>query len=138
MKNPRSPYDQVNGAYYFARMLDKARLKAAGLLPEDYHSNLGKGLDGRMCRFLRVPYEGLAQEAVAGKSDAEAWAWCMRNGRELSEGDVEVWNGFIAKRGWNDEATEGLEENKAKSGMAARTDLRTYFEYYEVDEGRRP
>ena len=44
----------------------------------------------------------------------------------------------LTKRGWRDEATPGLEKNKADSGLAHRTDLLTYFDYYEVDEGRKP
>ena len=36
---PRSPYDMVGGVIYFARMLDKIRLHASGLLPEAYHTN---------------------------------------------------------------------------------------------------
>ena len=33
------------------RTLDKIRLHQTGLLPPDY--NLGHGLDGRLCRFLK-------------------------------------------------------------------------------------
>jgi hypothetical protein len=138
MKKPRSPYDPVSGAVYFARMLDKVRLRASNTLHEDYHSNMGTGMDGRMCRFLRVDFEALSREVRAGKSDDEAWEWCMQNGRRFNADDVEIWNGFVSKRGWNDGATKSLEEAKAKSGLAGRDDLRTYFEYYEVDEGRRP
>ena len=46
----------------------------------------------------------------------------------------------MRKRGWHDEAdgtTQELEHYKAQSGLSARTDLLTLFDYYEVDEGRR-
>ncbi len=42
------------------------------------------------------------------------------------------------KRGWRDEASENLEKYKALSGLAHRADLVTFFDYYEVDEGRAP
>jgi Domain of unknown function (DUF5069) len=138
MKKPRSPYDKVSGAYYFARMLDKMRLNAAGSLHGDYHGNLGRGFDGRLCRFLRVGYPELVQQVLAGKSDDEAWAWCLEHGRQLSEEDVVVWNGFVSTRGWRDAASSALEDYKRQSGLSHRDDLLTYFEYYEVDEGRRP
>ena len=32
----RSPYEPVGGLVYFARMIDKIRLHAAGLLPSEY------------------------------------------------------------------------------------------------------
>ncbi len=38
---PRSAYDKVGGIVYFARMLDKIRLKATEKHPTDYHKNLG-------------------------------------------------------------------------------------------------
>ena len=45
----------------------------------------------------------------------------------------------MVKRGWRDEgdgSTQELESYKARSGLAHRTDLVTYFDYYEVDEKR--
>ena len=47
-----------------------------------------------------------------------------------------VWNLFMTKRGWRDDSTEELESYKAGSGLAHRIDLQTFFDYYEVDEGR--
>jgi hypothetical protein len=43
---PRSAYDMVGGLVYFPRMFDKIRLHARGDLPEAYHNNLGRELDG--------------------------------------------------------------------------------------------
>ncbi len=44
---------------YFARMLDKIRLNAAGNLREDFCGNLGSGFDARCVNFLRVNYPAL-------------------------------------------------------------------------------
>ena len=52
--------------------------------------------------------------------------------------DLLIWNGFAAKRGWRDDASPTLEKQKTESGLAHRTDLLTFFDYYEVDEGRAP
>jgi Domain of unknown function (DUF5069) len=35
-------------------MLDKIRLHARGVLPEDYHNNLGREFDGHCLTFLHV------------------------------------------------------------------------------------
>ena len=54
---------------------------------------------------------------------------------------VLVWNKFMLKRGWRDEddgSTQELAAYKAASGLAHRADLLTFFDYYDVDEGRRP
>ena len=62
---PRSTYDRTGGIVYFARMLDKIRLHAAGNLAVDYHDNLGTSFDGRCCRFLGVEYVALCDRALA-------------------------------------------------------------------------
>ena len=137
---PRSAYDRVGGIVYFARMLDKIRLHAAGRLRADYHPNLGAGLDGRCCRFLGVEYDALRARVAGGGSDEEIFEWCCAQGARPSDEQVLVWNKFMLKRGWRDEddgSTQELEAYKAGSGLAHRTDLVTFFDYYEVDEGRR-
>ncbi|HWE07411.1 MAG TPA: DUF5069 domain-containing protein [Rhizomicrobium sp.] len=138
---PRSAFDRVGGIVYFARMLDKIRLLAAGHLRTDYHANLGAGLDGRCCRFLGVEYRSLCSRVQLGGSDEEIFEWCCQNGVRPNEEQVLVWNKFMLKRGWRDEddgSTQELEAYKAGSGLGHRADLPTFFEYYEVDEGRRP
>jgi hypothetical protein len=137
---PRSAYDKVGGIVYFARMLDKIRLQAAGKLPADYEQNLGRGFDGRCARFLGVAYSALRERALLDGTDEEVLEWCFGQGREPSAEEILVWNSFMRKRGWRDEedgSTQELNEYKAQSGLSQRADLLTFFDYYEVDEGRR-
>jgi hypothetical protein len=78
---------------------------------------------------------------LQGGADDEILAWCFAQGRHPTEEEFLVWNSFMRKRGWRDEAdatTQELENYKAKSGLAQRRDLLTFFDYYEVDEGRKP
>lgn len=133
---PVSPRTTVGGLFYFGRMLDKIRKHARGELREDFIANLGLGMDARLCRFLRVDYNALRAHVLGGASDDEALNWCQTNGRTLNEEDVIVWNGFVSKRGWNDEASAILEQHKAAAGLAGRPDIRTFFEFFDVDEGR--
>jgi gluconokinase len=138
MKFPRSAYDKVGGLFYFARMLDKIRLQAAGELPADYHANLGKAMDLRTCVFLHVGYAELAAFVRSGASDEQAWEWCARTGHALSDVDILVYNGFSSKRGLRDEVSAELEEFKQKSGLSDRKDLQTFFDYFDADEARPP
>jgi hypothetical protein len=137
-QRPITAFQKLGGLYFLPRTLDKVRKHARGELHADHHEFLGKGFDGRLCHFLGVSYEALKARTLAGGTDDEILAWIQQNGRKLTDADVLIWNGFAAKRGWRDEATPGLEKNKADSGLAHRTDLLTYFDYYEVDEGRAP
>ncbi|MGO9202979.1 MAG: DUF5069 domain-containing protein [Limisphaerales bacterium] len=138
---PRSAYDRTGGIVYFARMLDKIRLHGAGTLCSDYHANLGSGFDGRCCRFLGVQYAALRGRVLEGGTDDEILARCFTHGTRPDDEQVLVWNKFMVKRGWRDEddgSTQELEGYKASSGLAHRTDLLTFFDYYEGDEGRKP
>ena len=137
-QRPLSAYTQLGGWYFLPRTLQKIRLHARGELHEDHHEYLGKGFDGRLCHFLGVSYDALKTRVLAGGTDEEILTWIQQNGRPLTDVDRLIWNGFAAKRGWRDEATPGLEKNKHDSGLAHRTDLLTFFDYYEVDEGRAP
>ena len=134
---PQSAFDLTGGLVYFARMLDKIRLHADGRLRADFHANLGHGFDARCCRLLGTEYAKLRERVLAGGSDAEILAWCPVH---PTDEQVLVWNKFMLKRGWRDEddgSTQELESYKAASGLGHRTDLVTFFDYYEVDEGRR-
>ena len=137
-KRPVTAYAKLGGLYFLPRTLDKIRLLAQGELNPDHHEFIGKGFDGRLCHFLGISYEALKKRTLAGGTDEEILAWIQARGRKITEVDVLIWNGFASKRGWRDDATAGLEKNKAGDGLAHRTDLLTYFDYYEVDEGRAP
>lgn len=135
---PCEPRTLVGGLLYFGRMTDKIRKHARGELRDEYQPNLGKGMDSRLCNFLHVDYAALKAQVLAGATDEQVFDWCTKNGRPLNADDVIVWNDFVSKRGWNDQATPVLEKQKAEAGLASRADLRTFFEFWDVDEGRKP
>jgi gluconokinase len=133
---PVSPYETCHGLVYFSRMIDKIRLHAAGKLGADYVPNLGKGFDLRCCSLLGVEYASLAAAVGATLSDEEAWSWVAKNGQAPSEEQIEVWNGFMTRRGWKDDLAEILERRKKESGFAKRPEIQTMFDYIDADEGR--
>ncbi len=136
MKYPKSPQEKVGGIVYFGRMVEKIRQLAAGELPPDLHANLGKGFDERCVDFLGVKYEDLRAQVAGGLSDQQALEWCFANGTKPTDGQIEVWNGFMSKRGWNDEVTDILVRRKKESGFESRDDIQTMFQYIDADEGR--
>jgi len=134
--NLRSPYAQIGGISYFPRMLDKIRLHAAGTLPQDYHANLGGGFDGRALSFLWIEYPALVERVKQGGSDEDILAWAVAQGRQPSPEEIEIWNDFMRKRGWNDEASERLAMRKRESNFESRDNIQTMFDYIDADEGR--
>ena len=133
---PRSVEDETNGLRYFARMLDKIRLHAEGKLDPAYEENLGHGADRRMVKFLRVEYDKLRERVLEGGADPEILEWCYNHGRRLVKNDIEIWNGFISKLGWNDFASGHLEKSKAAAGLGDRSDIQTLAQLFDAEEGR--
>ncbi len=137
-KFPRSPYDAIDGLVYFLRMLDKIRINAEGALPKGYAEHLGEGFDGRCLRFLGVKYEDVKARVLAGEKDEAVFAWCRANGRQPTDEDIEVWSGFMQKRGWRDEASERVVFRIKEAGLEGRRDIVTMFDFIDADEGRTP
>lgn len=134
----RSPHIKTGGIVHFARMLDKIRLHEAGKLPAEYQENLGGGFDGFCCQFLHLDYAALAARTKQGGSDEELVEWAFQNGRRPSDYEAMVWNEFMRKRGWNDEASPRLQMRKGESGFPERDDIQTFFDYIDLDEERDP
>jgi hypothetical protein len=138
MKIPglRAADEMVGGIVHFGRMLDKARLQAAGTLPDGYF--LGDEdftwWDARCCRFLKVDYRRVAELVEAGEDDESILQWCFANGRRPEPEEIQIWNAFITKRGWRDESTPGLQADKEGSGLGDRDEIVTWVELFKAQE----
>ena len=77
-QKPVSAYEKAGGMAYFPRMLCKIRLHAAGELHPDFHSNLGKGADGRCLSFSPHQPEYFHEDVPILTPWAASWASCMR------------------------------------------------------------
>jgi hypothetical protein len=134
----RSGYAKVGDLVYFGRMLDKVRLSDEGRLPPGY--NLGGQnplfFDGVCCRFLQVEYEQVVRQVRAGRSDEEILEWAYQAGKHPTEDEIRFWNSFMTKCGWRDQSTASLNRWKKQLGLENRTDVQTFFDLYDADEGR--
>lgn len=139
-KSPCSDYRETRGLIYFARMLDKIRLHAAGELAPGYFVGTEDPtfFDARCTRFLGVDYEELAIRALQGGSDEELLDWCFAHGRRPNEEEILIFNAFLSKRGWRDESGEDLKAAKARAGWSKRDDIQTWIDLHDAEEGRLP
>src|SRR5438876_10923113 len=139
-QTPCTDYIETKGVIYFARMLDKIRLKAAEKLPSEYFTGVEDPthFDARCTRFLGVNYEELVERTLQGGSDEEILEWCFARGRRPSEEEILIWNAFLSKRGWRDEASADLKAAKKRSGLGDRDDIQTWLDLHDVEEGRTP
>lgn len=134
---PTSAFQETLGMIYFARMLEKIRLNAAGDLREDFVDNLGSGFDGRCIGFLRIDYARLVDRVLMGGENEEILEWCFEAGRKLDDCDIFIWNNYITRVGWKDGTSETLARRKRESGLESRDEIETMLEYFDYDEGRK-
>ena len=141
MKIPglRSPHAKVGGLVYFGRLLDKIRLHDRGRLPPGF--NLGEVdwyfYDARCVRFLGVSYKSLVKRVRLGGTDAQVLRWCFKQGGKRTPEQIAIWNTFMAKRGWRDEASGGVLAEKKSAGLGHRDDIVTWFDLFDAEEGRK-
>lgn len=136
-----SPRERTGGIVYFARMLSKIRLHSRGELPQEYVDFLGpceNSFDWRCSLFLGVDYEKIAERTLQGGSDEEILGWAFENGRKPTDQEIEVWNGFMTKRGWKDTASDRLKFRCEEAGFGPECGIETMFDFLDVDEGRQP
>jgi gluconokinase len=132
----RSPYHKVGGLVFFGHLLDKIRLKAENRLPVEWGTGVAVAADGRCARFLHVTYELLEERTLEGGSDDEVLEWCFQYGRRPNNEEIQVWNAFMSKRGWRDDASDTLEQAKSGAGLGHRADIQTYFDLLDAPELR--
>jgi len=139
-QTPVTDYKKTQGLIYFARMLDKIRLHAAGKLEAGYFVGVEDPtlFDSRCVRFLGVDYDELTKRTLEGGTDEEILEWCFERGRKPSEEEIEIWNAFLAKRGWRDEGSEELMDAKKRAGWEKRDDIQTWVDLHDAEEGRTP
>jgi len=139
---PVSDHLKTRGVVYFARMVDKIRLHAAGRLPADYVSHLGfadaTSFDARCCRFWGLDYETVRTRTLQGGTTEEIFDDLFAGRQPLNVEQVFVWNLFLLKRGWRDSGTPGVTAEKAAAGIPHRADVQTYVDMHDIDEGRAP
>ena len=132
----RSPSEKVGGLVYFGRMLDQIRAHSKGELPPEYEASLGEGLDEHCVNFLGVSYDLVVQYVNEGLSDDAILQSCFGMGHRPSDAEIYMWNEFMLKRGWHDDASRTLKQLKRAEGLTARSEIETIFQLIDVAEGR--
>src|SRR5207253_11368179 len=95
---PITDYKKTKGLIYFARMLDKIRLHAAGRLAPEYFVGVEDPtyFDARCTRFVGVNYDDLAERTLKGGSDEEILERCFVRCRKPGEVEIVIWKSFLS------------------------------------------
>ncbi|MFP4352605.1 MAG: DUF5069 domain-containing protein [Puniceicoccaceae bacterium] len=132
-----SPYvPHACGLLHLPRFLAKAEKHLAGELPESYRRNFRKGFDGFLCLHLGVEPDEVVEIVRTSATPEER----DRRLAGLFPADprVHVWNRRLVQMGMSEMGRERLEEVKASMGLADRSDLLSFADMIEIDEGRIP
>jgi gluconokinase len=97
----------TSGIVFFARMLDKIRLHAAGRLGPGYLRGMTEPtcFDARFCSFWGLDYAEVEARTLEGGSDEEVLAWCFRDRGFPDEHEILQWNTRLLKRAWFESST---------------------------------
>lgn len=126
----------ATGLLHLPRFLGKIRKHLKGELPKSYQRNFCKGFDRFLCLHLGVDPEQViaaVRESVDERSlDARLLALFPADLR------VHVWNRELVQKGMSEMGREALDDAKRKMGAAHRTDVISFADMIDLDEGRLP
>lgn len=126
----------ATGLLHLPRFLAKIRKHLKGELPKSYQRNFCKGFDRFLCVHLGVDPE----QVIAGVREARDEADLDARLKALFPADlrVHVWNRELVQKGMSEMGREALDEAKRKMHAAHRTDIVSFADMIDLDEGRIP
>jgi hypothetical protein len=133
---PRSPYDRLGGYVHLPRLIDKAKLHRKGLLNGYNYKTVG--FDKHLLAFLKLNPDGFEEAANRLEDDGAILEWIEKNGAKHSEEEIEQWNQAMISRHPDSAVKKARFLHFLREvGGADRSDIRTYFDLIEFDEGRK-
>lgn len=140
-KYPRSPKVLLGGMAHLARVIDKIRMRHAGLIPE--YNYLTTGFDKHLLDFLQLKGEDFERRVLQGGTDDEILAWVKAQTRPLSDQDWREWNDRILNGGPKDDGARQrfqsrLSDVAVKRGVPIEKlpPASTWVDLIELDEER--
>ncbi len=131
-----SPYlpHAATGLLHLPRFLAKIRKHLDGSLPASYRRNFCKGFDRFLCLHLGVEPQSVVEAVRESKDAAELDARLLA----MFPADVRAarWNRELVQKGMSEMGREALQDAKNKMGIGDRTDLISFADMIEYDEGR--
>jgi len=129
---PRSPKEKLGGYFHLARMIDKARAKAAGTHGEYIYPC---PLDMDLLEFLEIPAEAFF-DAVRSHDDPGMLEYALGQGRARSPEEIEAWNRRFENRKPRNEESQRHFEAIRNRLAPHRTDITTWPDLLDLEEGR--
>lgn len=133
---PRSPYERLGGYVHLPRLIDKARLHHKGLLNGYNYKTVG--FDKHLLAFLKLDPDAFEKVATERDDDGAVLEWIQQNGASHTTEEIEEWNQAMISRHPDTAVKKARFLHFLKeAGGEGRSDIGTYFDLIEFDEGRR-
>jgi hypothetical protein len=129
---PRSPKERLGPYAHLARMIDKARAKAADTIGDYIYPC---PLDQLLLDFLEIDSEAFFAAAKA-LPDHDVLRWVEKHAAARSARDVQEWNEAFLNRKPKDEDSLGRFLEIRNRVAPQRTDVTTWVDLLDLEEGR--
>jgi hypothetical protein len=128
------PHKQ-SGLLHLPRFIAKIRKHLAGELPPSYQRNFCRGFDRFLCLHLKVDPQAVVDLV---RDCGEDEALLDEKLLELFPDDLRVaaWNRELVQKGMSEMGREALQQAKEKMGAGHRSDLISFADMIDFDEGR--
>jgi hypothetical protein len=134
---PRSARETMDGWHYLPRYIDKIRLHLAGKLHSDYTDNLGKGFDGMWLKAAGLTHEKFLEVVKNSLTDGEVCDWVRENVKCTQAEKDAHWQDVSSRPLANNaDACARFQMRMEQSGIAHRTEIRSFVDYIDADEKR--
>lgn len=126
----------ATGLLHLPRFLAKIRRHLKGELPKSYQRNFCKGFDRFLCLHLGVEPE----QVIACVRDARDPDDLECRLRALFPADARphAWNREMVQKGMSEMGRAALDDAKRKMDASHRTDILSFADMIDFDEGRIP
>jgi hypothetical protein len=132
-----SPYlpHRATGLLHLPRFIAKIRKDLKGALPASYQRNYCRGFDRFLCLHLGIDPAAVIEAVKAAGEDEAALDARLH---ELFPADLRVarWNRELVQKGMSEMGREALQQAKDKMGAGDRSDLISFADMIDFDEGR--
>lgn len=127
---------RATGLLHLPRFLAKARKHLKGELPTSYQRNFGKGFDRFLCAHLGVDPQAVIACVREATDEADLDARLLQIfPRDLR---VHVWNRELVQKGMSEMGRDVIANVRRTMGAEHRTDIISFADMIDFDEGRLP
>ena len=134
---PRSPRETMCGWMHLPRYIDKIRLHLAGKLHADCQPNFGKGFDGAWLKAAGLNHESFIEIVQVSLCDGQV-ADCVASNIRASSDDKRSHAATMLDypKAGDQVMTDRLIQRKEQAGLSHRSEITTFIDFIDADEGR--